>query len=142
MRNAKTEKRKLSEKQRRFVEFYMGEAKGNATEACRLAGYKGTDNTLGVMAAENLEKPKIKEAIRERQENSPEVMKRKEIQMWLSQAVRDEEMLMSHRLKAVEILARSQGMFLEQPADSLPRPELVKKLAELGWVKMGNGKVS
>lgn len=33
--------RKLMEKQQRFLEMYLGLAKGNATEAVRMAGYAG-----------------------------------------------------------------------------------------------------
>ena len=55
----------LSHKQQRFVELYVGEANGNATEAARLAGYRGSDNTLRSVGSENLTKPAIREAIRE-----------------------------------------------------------------------------
>lgn len=54
---------KLTGKEKKFVEFYLGKAHFNGTEAARLAGYKGNRNTLGVVAYENLRKPKIKEEI-------------------------------------------------------------------------------
>lgn len=48
----------LTAKQRAFVNAYL--ANGfNGTEAARQAGYKGNDNTLGVVAYDNLRKPKI-----------------------------------------------------------------------------------
>ncbi len=50
---------KLTTKQRLFVEFYVGAAHGNATEAARLSGYAGNDITLGAVGAENLKKPQI-----------------------------------------------------------------------------------
>lgn len=50
---------KLTHKQQLFVEAYLGVAKGNATEAARLAGYKGNDQTLASVGAENLRKPHI-----------------------------------------------------------------------------------
>lgn len=53
----------LSIKQAMFVSAYLGEAKGNATEAARMAGYKGNDVTLGAVGAENLKKPLIMTAI-------------------------------------------------------------------------------
>jgi phage terminase small subunit len=53
----------LTVKQRRFVEAYMGKAMGNATEAARLAGYKGNRVTLAKVGEENLKKPQIKKAI-------------------------------------------------------------------------------
>lgn len=54
---------KLTMKQQRFVEAYAGPAKGNATEAARLAGYKGNDGTLGSVGGENLKKPAIQAAL-------------------------------------------------------------------------------
>lgn len=51
---------KLTTKQRLFVEAYLGAAKSNATEAARMAGYKGNTHQLSVMGAQNLAKPSIK----------------------------------------------------------------------------------
>lgn len=53
-----------TEKQRRFCRYYVGKARFNATEAARLAGYKGDDNTVNSIGAENLAKPGIAAAIR------------------------------------------------------------------------------
>ena len=58
--------RELTLKQRLFIEAYCGEARGNGTEAARLANYEGNDVTLAVVAWENLRKPYIKDAINER----------------------------------------------------------------------------
>lgn len=66
---------KLTPKQQAFIDVYLGEAKGNATESARLAGYKGNDVTLGQVGAENLKKPQILTAIRNR---SQEVLKKNE----------------------------------------------------------------
>ena len=60
------EKIRLTDKQAMFVECYL--TTFNATEACRQAGYKGNDKTLGTMGWENLQKPGIAEAIRRRLE--------------------------------------------------------------------------
>lgn len=49
----------LTPKESLFINAYLGEARFNATEAARIAGYKGNDNTLGVVGFENLRKPKI-----------------------------------------------------------------------------------
>jgi phage terminase small subunit len=51
----------LTIKQDLFVTHYIETL--NATEAARRSGYKGSDNTLGVIGYENLRKPKIREAI-------------------------------------------------------------------------------
>jgi hypothetical protein len=55
--------RELTLKQRLFIEAYCGRARGNATEAARLANYDGTDVTLATVGCENLRKPQIKDAI-------------------------------------------------------------------------------
>lgn len=59
----------LTLKQRLFVEAYIGRARGNATEAARLAGYEGDDVTLASCGYANLRKPQIvSELTRRRQE--------------------------------------------------------------------------
>lgn len=117
----------LTEKQRRFVEAYMGQAAGNGTEAARLAGYKGSDSTLGAVAHENLRKPKIAAAIDERQENDPLVLDRRALQKFWSDVaagratttivskgqVFEVEPLMKDRLRASELLAKSRGEFID-----------------------------
>lgn len=57
---------KLTGKQQMFVEAYLGVAKFNATEAARLAGYEGNDNTLSTVGFENLRKPNIAAVMLER----------------------------------------------------------------------------
>lgn len=54
---------KLTPKQQRFVTEYL--KCGNATEAARRAGYKGSDKTLKSIGTENLSKPVIQGAIKE-----------------------------------------------------------------------------
>lgn len=56
---------KLTPKEQKFVECYLGEAHFNATQAAALAGYKGNRNVLGVMAYRLLRKAKIKAEIDE-----------------------------------------------------------------------------
>lgn len=110
----------LTEKQRRFVEAYMGEAAGNATEAARIAGYTGDDVTLRVTAHENLTKPNIREAIESRIDADPLVATRFDRQRFWSRVMAGKELdgdkpaQMRDRLKASELLARSQGDFVER----------------------------
>lgn len=54
----------LTLKQQRWVNAYI--ETGNATEAARLAGYKGDDNQLGVVGHGNLRKYKIRQFIEDR----------------------------------------------------------------------------
>lgn len=53
--------RKLTTKQKLFVEYYIQTK--NGVQAAEKAGYKGNYNTLKVVASENLAKPYIAEAI-------------------------------------------------------------------------------
>jgi len=53
----------LNPKQKKFIEFYLGEAHFNGTLAAELSGYKGSKNVLGVTAYNLLRNPKIKAEI-------------------------------------------------------------------------------
>jgi phage terminase small subunit len=121
---------KLTTKQQRFVDFYDG----NATKAAKLAGYKGSDKQLTVIAAENMAKPNIAEAIRKREEkhNNPVIMEREERQALWTRIARGEELQevvlgtgknkqiveippkMQDRLRASELLGKSECDFSEK----------------------------
>lgn len=105
--------KKLTEKQRRFVEAYMGRAQGNATEAARLAGYKGSDKTLRVVGSENLTKPYVFAAIQDRVKEDPLVYDRKGLMAWWSQMMSGAEKD-ADRLRASELLAKVQGLFVKK----------------------------
>ncbi len=52
--------RDMTLKQRSFCTWYVSaEVSGNATEAARRAGYKGSEKQLAVIGYENIRKPKI-----------------------------------------------------------------------------------
>jgi phage terminase small subunit len=53
----------LTQKQRLFVEAFIGPANGNARTAARMAGYSGDDNALSSRAFELMRNPKIAELI-------------------------------------------------------------------------------
>lgn len=53
----------LTEKQRAFVAAYVGEAKGNATQAARLAGYGGNDRTLAEQGRRLLTNEGVRQAL-------------------------------------------------------------------------------
>lgn len=106
--------RKLTEKQRRWVEFYMGEAEGNATEAARLAKYKGNDVTLAQVGAENLRKPHVQAAIAERVAADPAIATREDRQRFWTLVMNNKAESMKYRLRASEILGKSQCDFVEK----------------------------
>jgi hypothetical protein len=57
------EDKNLTQKQRLFVEAYIGAANGNARTAARMAGYSGDDNALSQRAFELMRNPKVAELI-------------------------------------------------------------------------------
>lgn len=110
--------KKLTGKQRKFVEFYQG----NATEAARLAGYKGTDLTLRQIGHQNLTKLYISQAIKARQdtEERPYIATRQDRQKFWADVMNDESQDMTHRLRAAELLGKSEADFTEKQQVSGP----------------------
>lgn len=104
----------LNAKQRKFVLAYAG----NGTEAARAAGWRGDDRTLAVTASQLLRNPKVIEAIKAREvkELRPAIMSRQERQAFWSAIARGEDGdgEMQHRLKASELLGKSEGDFLDR----------------------------
>lgn len=119
--------RGLSVKQRRFVEAYDG----NATAAAIAAGY--SPKTARLQGHKNITKDNILEAIQSRENKRMEstILTRKERQAFWSDIIRseDEKNIMA-KLKASELLAKSEGDFLDRheltgkdgaPLDAAPR---------------------
>ena len=79
---------KLTEKQRRFVDYYI--ETGNASEAARRAGY--SEKTAGWIGQENLQKPTIKAAIDARLKDLEDkrIAKADEVLQFLTSTLRGE----------------------------------------------------
>ena len=105
-------KTNLTAKQKRFVEFYDG----NGTETARKAGYKGNANTLNQVAIENLRKPMILEAIEKRESErlSEGILDREKRQVFWSKVIEDENQKMPDRLRASELLGKSEADFIDK----------------------------
>lgn len=120
-----TEKKKLTAKQSTFIDAYLGEAKMNAAQAARIAGYKHPET----QGAENLRKlrPYIDEAMNKR--HTKAIATQKEVQEFFTSVLRGEvkEEVVSNngkvlevpastkdRLKAAECMGRAYGMFTER----------------------------
>ena len=101
---------KLTAKQRAFVEAYAG----NATAAALAAGY--SKKTAAFIGAENLKKPQIEAAIKSREQNEvrKRIASRQERQEFWTAVLRDEEQKIPDRLRAAELLGKSEGDFLER----------------------------
>jgi phage terminase small subunit len=102
----------MTPKQRAYVEAYCGVARGNATQAARVAGYSSPEGS----AADNMRNPKILQAIADRSAElakRPGVLTAEEIQEAWAEIARD-AVEVKHRLAALRDAARSKGMFLDR----------------------------
>ena len=127
----------LTEKQKRFVDFYI--ETGNATESAKRAGYK--EKAAYATGAENLKKPQIKAAIsaRIKELDDARTASAKEVLHFLSSSMRGEvqedvvvvegegdgysgarvlqkQISASDRIKAAALLAKRYG--LDKPEDA------------------------
>ncbi len=104
---------KLTHKQEAFCRAYVGEAKGNATEAARRANYKSPR----VQGCENLTKPYILERIKELEsaiEESSSTLSKEDIHRIWCEIARDSDASYSDRLTALRDAARAKGMFIKK----------------------------
>jgi len=107
---------KLTAKQQAFVDAY----EGNATEAAMKAGY--SKNTARFIGAENLTKPNIIAALHARQDKprAQVIATREERQAFWTRVLLGTELeageppTMANRLKASELLGRSEADFTEK----------------------------
>jgi phage terminase small subunit len=104
--------RKLTARQRKFAEVYAG----NGTEAARAAGYRGSNKALGVTASKLLAQPIISALIKEREtkEVRPLVASRVDRQEFWTRTMNDEGADMFARLKASELLGKSEADFTDK----------------------------
>lgn len=108
--------KKFTAKQQKFIDLY----EGNGTKAARDSGYSGTDKALSVIANGLLGNARIVDAIKARQVKSPEskelgkrIASREERQAFWTKILEDEKKEMKDRLKASELLGRSEADFTE-----------------------------
>ena len=113
----------FTEKQEKFIAAYAG----NGVEAARIAGYQGNDQTLRSVAYENLTKPHIRKAIEKRNEVEiePLIASRLDRQALWTKIMECPKTPIRDRLRASELLARSEGDFKENNEP----PEVIYKLA-------------
>ncbi|MBQ7262840.1 MAG: terminase small subunit [Synergistaceae bacterium] len=100
----------LTPKQKAFVEAYAG----NATEAAIKAGY--SPKTARSIGQENLTKPDIIRAIKERETERlrPAIASREERQRFWTRIMNDAGEETRDRLRASELLGKSNGDFLDR----------------------------
>ncbi len=117
---------KLSQRQQSFVNSYNG----NGVEAAKLAGYKGSYSALGVTAFKLLKIPKIVKAIENRQLKpiTRHIATREERQAFWTEVMLDKEQRMNDRLKAAELLGRSNADFIERIEQNVKHYEGIIRL--------------
>lgn len=101
-------KTRLTVKQQKFIEAYTG----NATEAAKIAGYK-VPRQQGQRLLSNAV---ISSAIQKRQEKElkPVIANRQDRQSFWTEVMSDINNQLKDRLRASELLAKSEGDFLER----------------------------
>ncbi|NCB17669.1 MAG: terminase small subunit [Synergistales bacterium] len=112
----------LTPKREAFVAAYAG----NASAAALAAGY--SPKTAHVIGHELLKKPEIQEAIQTRmgERLNPLVANREERQSFWSSVMRDRESDPKDRLRASELLGKSEGDFLDRIENrTLEAPSIV-----------------
>jgi len=105
----------LSRMQQRFVQEYVA-ANGNGTQAARKAGYKGTDNALGVQAHDNLRLPKVNSAIAQELAKIDADVTPRRVQRRLHEIshAAQEAGQFGPAVRAEELLGKSIGMWIDQ----------------------------
>ncbi len=123
-------KNELTQRQRLFVEAYIGACNGNARESARAAGYSGDDNALSQRGFELVRNPKIAELIGVRVQEA--VMRANEVLSELSAIAkadwqnfleirRDREgdiisatLKLSDKIKSLELLGKYHKLFSDR----------------------------
>lgn len=107
-----TEYEKLTEKQKRFIDYYIETA--NATESARKAGY--SEKTADRIGYENLRKLEI--YIQERLQNkaNERIASQNEVLQYFSKVLRGEEKEaeIKDKIKCGELLGKVYGVFKEK----------------------------
>lgn len=106
--------KQLTARQLKFIDLYDG----NGTDAARKSGYKGSDNVLAQTARGLLRNPQIVNSIKERHDKAkaPLIAKRKQRQRFWTKVMGDPTEKMKDRLKASELLGKSEADFTENVA--------------------------
>lgn len=121
---------RLNSREQKFVHVY----EGNGADAAKAAGYLGVGHSLAVQGSRLLRKPEIRMAISKRTEADVErhILSREERQELWSRIALDETQDAADRLKALELLGKSQADFTEklEVKGELTLPQLVRESME------------
>ncbi len=122
----------LNERQRKFCEFYA--KSGNATEAALAAGY--SEKNVGQNAGKTLKNPNVIKYIAKLNENTrtEAIASITDVKEFWTTVLESSEEEMPHRLKASELLVKSQGGFLDKVEHS---GETVQRVINVNPSKKG-----
>lgn len=120
----------LTLKQKRFINSYI--RTGNGRLAAKEAGYGGDSHTLEQIASENLRKVEVTAALAAAFKPEEDLQERvvSEIKM-LAFAPSEEPLGQSHKLKALEILAKFTQMFDDAPQVNVNLKDSFRDLREM-----------
>ena len=111
------EYKKLTELQKRFIDFYIETA--NATKACEMAGYKGKN--LNRVGSENLSKLDKFIKVKLEEKENKRIASQDEVLQYLTKVMRGEEKdqfgldaSLQDRTKCAELLGKRYGTFVEK----------------------------
>ncbi|MEN2765767.1 terminase small subunit [Ornithinibacillus xuwenensis] len=104
---------KLTEKQKRFADYYI--ASGNAEESAKKAGYSARGNTTKL-----LQNTTIRKYIEERNKRleSNRIADMEEVKQFWTNTLRDEQRDLKDRLKASEYIAKTNAAFIDKQEHS------------------------
>jgi len=97
----------MNAKMERFIQFFDG----NATQAALAAGY--AQSTARVQGHRLITNANVLQAIKERELSNPKIASRRDRQLFWSDAMKDAGLEMRDRLKASELLGKSEADFTE-----------------------------
>ena len=102
--------KELTAKQKRFIELYDG----NAAAAARAAGY--SEKSARIIAKQLMDDPRIAAGIRAREDkrNARDIASMNERKRFWTAAMRDESLDVKARLRASELLGKSEGDFIDR----------------------------
>lgn len=125
--------KKLNPRQQKFVDIYDG----NGVESARKAGYTGSDNTLAQTAHDLLRNPKIVEALknREKVEKRARIADRAMRQKYWTRVMQSKKESTRDRLRASELLGKSEGDFITRIKVEEGRAEALKRARERAKLK-------
>jgi hypothetical protein len=127
-------KNELTQKQRLFIEAFVGPAHGNATEAARAAGYKGSNETLRAIGSQNLTKLNISALCQERVTEA--ALSSDRVLSELSVIALDKDEATRDRIASLSLLGKFHRLFV----DSLDIKSGGKNLNFAALVVMANEK--